>query len=182
MAFVGSPSRRRRAARYLPLLPRLGALVRFRQGLLLLRSDTLLTFSHTRTGTRLLPLAPIGEFELIAGLNLTFHIHPMKRILMIKCLGSFQYYPRSYVYYLNHVILRRSAPRCPDRAGWLRRRPRTGGRVKECGKPVAALVEPRTFEQCVLKEEHSNQTSGHGAGIAAALRTYSRKNAPKKKP
>ena len=26
------------------------------------------------------------------------------------------------------------------------------------------LVEPRTFKQCVLKEEHSNQTSGHGHG------------------
>ena len=72
---------------------------------------------------------------------------------------------QTYVYYLNHVILRRSAPRCPDRVGWLRRRPRTDGRVKECGKPVPTLVEPRTFEQCVLKEEHSNQTSGHGAGI-----------------
>ena len=69
------------------------------------------------------------------------------------------------MYYLNHVTLRRSAPRRPDRVGWLRRRPRTDGRVKECGNPVPTLVEPRTFEQCVLKEEHSNQTSGHGAGI-----------------
>ena len=41
----------------------------------------------------------------------------------------------------------------------------SGGRVKECGKPVPTLVEPHTFVQWVLKEEHSNQTSGHGAGI-----------------
>ena len=66
---------------YLPLLPRLGALARFRQGLLLLRSDTILPSSHTRTGTRLLPLAPIDEFELIAGLSLTSNIHPMTRLL-----------------------------------------------------------------------------------------------------
>ena len=68
---------------YLPLLllPRLGALARFRQGLLLLRSDALLPSSHTRTVTRLLPLAPIDEFELTAGLNLTSHIHSMTRPL-----------------------------------------------------------------------------------------------------
>ena len=66
---------------YLPLLPRLGALDRLRQGLLLLRLDALLPSSHTRTVTRLLPLAPIDEFELIADLNLTYHIHPMTRLL-----------------------------------------------------------------------------------------------------
>ena len=76
------------------------------------------------------------------------------------------YDPRSFWNYLNHATLRRSAPRCPGRVGWLRRRPRAGSRVTECGKPVPTLVEPRTFEeQCVLKEEHSNQTSGKGAGI-----------------
>ena len=42
---------------------------------------------------------------------------------------------------------------------------RTDGRVEVCAKSVPTLVEPCTFEQCVLKEEHSNQTSGHGAGI-----------------
>ena len=66
---------------------------------------------------------------------------------------------------LNHATLRRAPRGIPDLAGCLPRCVRTGGRVKECGKPVPTLVEPRTFEQCVLKEEHSNQTSGHGAGI-----------------
>ena len=42
---------------------------------------------------------------------------------------------------------------------------RTDGRVKLCGKIVPTLVEPHTFVQWVLKEEHSHQTSGHGAGI-----------------
>ena len=64
-----------------PLLPRLGALARFRRELLLLRSDAILPSSHTRMRTRLLPLAHIDEFELIAGLHLTFHIHPMTRLL-----------------------------------------------------------------------------------------------------
>ena len=41
----------------------------------------------------------------------------------------------------------------------------TSARVEVCAKSVPTLVEPCTFEQCVLKEEHSNQTSGHGAGI-----------------
>ena len=66
---------------YLPLLPRLGALARFRQGLLLLRSDALLPPSHIRTVNRLLQLAPIDEFERTAGLHLTSHIHPMTRLL-----------------------------------------------------------------------------------------------------
>ena len=80
---------------------------------------------------------------------------------LISCLGSFQNDPsRSFWNDLNHVTLRRSVPRRPDRAGWLRRRPRTDGRVEVCAKPVPTLVEPRTFEQCVLKEEHSHQTFG----------------------
>ena len=33
--------------------------------------------------------------------------------------------PRSFWNYLNHATLRRSAPRCPGRVRWLRRRPRT---------------------------------------------------------
>ena len=48
------------------------------------------------------------------------------------------------MYYLNHVTLRRSVPRCPDRVGWLPRCVRTDGRVEVCGKPVPALVERRT--------------------------------------
>ena len=86
---------------------------------------------------------------------------------VISCLGSFQNDLGSFWNDLNHATLRRSVPRRPGCVGWLRQRPRTGGRVKACGKPapVPTLAEPRTFEQCVLKEEHSNQTSGHGAGI-----------------
>ena len=32
--------------------------------------------------------------------------------------------------------------------------------VEVCAKTVPALVEPRTFVQCVLKEQHSHQTFG----------------------
>ena len=49
------------------------------------------------------------------------------------------------MYYLNHATWRRSVPRRPGCVGWLRRRPRTGGRVKACGRPVPELDEPRTF-------------------------------------
>ena len=81
---------------------------------------------------------------------------------MISFLGSFQNDLGSFWNDLNHVTLRRSVlrPRRPDRAGWLRRRPRTDGRVEVCAKPVPTLAEPRTFEQCVLKEEHSHQAFG----------------------
>ena len=44
--------------------------------LLLLRPDALLPSSHTHTVIRLLALAPIDMFELMADLNLTSHIHP----------------------------------------------------------------------------------------------------------
>ena len=80
---------------------------------------------------------------------------------MIKCLWPFQNGPGSFWNTLNHATFRRSAPRRPGRAGWLRRRPQTDDRVEVCTiKPVPALLaEPRTFfEQCVLKEEHSHQT------------------------
>ena len=56
-------------------------LIRFRQGLLLLRPDALLPSSYTRTVTRLLPLAPIDEFVMVADPNLTSHIHLMTRLL-----------------------------------------------------------------------------------------------------
>ena len=79
---------------------------------------------------------------------------------MIKFIGPFQNDPRSFWNNLNHVTLRRSVLRRPDRAGWRRRRPRTDSRVEVCAKPVPILVKPRTFEQCALKEEHSHQTFG----------------------
>ena len=56
-------------------------LIRFRQGLLLLRPDALLHSSYTRIVTRLLPLVPIDEFVVVADPNLTSHIHPMTRLL-----------------------------------------------------------------------------------------------------
>jgi len=45
----------------------------------------------------------------------------------------------------------------PDLAGSLSRRVRTDSRVELCGKIVSTLVEPRTFVQWVLKEQHSHQ-------------------------
>ena len=45
----------------------------------------------------------------------------------------------------------------PDLAGSLSRRVRTDSRVELCAKPVPTLVEPRTFVQWVLKEQHSHQ-------------------------
>ena len=86
-------------------------------------------------------------------------------LLMISCLGSFQNDLGSFWNDLNHVNLRRAPRGRPDLAGCLPRCVRTDGRVEVCAKSVPTLVEPCTFEQCVLKEEHSNQTSGHGAGI-----------------
>ena len=55
----------------------------------------------------------------------------------------------------------------PGLAGCLPRCVRTDGRVEVCAKSVTTLVEPCTFEKCVLKEKHSNQqTPGHdGARI-----------------
>ena len=71
-----------------PLLPRLAMLIRFRQGLLLLRPDALLPPFYTRTVTQLLPLAPIDEFVAVADPNLTSHIHPMVRLLPPTPIGE----------------------------------------------------------------------------------------------
>ena len=68
--------------------------------------------------------------------------------------------PRAYVSALNHVTLRRAPRGRPDLAGCLPRCVRTDGRVRLCGKIVPKLVEPHTFVQWVLKEEHSHQTFG----------------------
>ena len=102
----------------------------------------------------------------------SFHIRRSShQTFMISCLGPFQNNLGSFWNDLNHATLRRSVPRRPhgrpDLAaeGCLPRCVRTDGRVEMRTKPVPTLVEPRTFEHCVLKEEHSNQTSGHGAGI-----------------
>ena len=84
---------------------------------------------------------------------------------MIKCLGAFQNALGTFWNVITYATFRHAPRGRLDLAGCLTRCVRTGGRVIECGKPVPRLVEPRTFEKCVLKEEHSNQTPGHGAGI-----------------
>ena len=87
---------------------------------------------------------------------------------LIKCPGTFQNALGAFRNAITYATLRRAPRGRPDLAGCLPRCVRTDtGRVEVCGKPVPTtlVVEPRTFEQCVLKEEHSNQTSGHGAGI-----------------
>ena len=89
----------------------------------------------------------------------------MLAAVVVKCRGAFQNVLGTFTYVLNHVTRGRAPRGRPDLAGCLPRCARTGVRVKLCGKLVPTLVEPRTFEQCVLKEVHSNQTSGHGAGI-----------------
>ena len=61
---------------------------------------------------------------------------------------------------LNHVIWGPTVSGRPDLAGSLSRRVRTDSRVELCAKPVSTLVESRTFEQWLLKEEHSHQTFG----------------------
>ena len=65
--------------------------------------------------------------------------------------------PRTFTYVLNHVIWGPTVRGRPDLAGSLSRRVRTDSRVEECAKPVPTLVEPRTFVQWVLKEQHSHQ-------------------------
>ena len=84
---------------------------------------------------------------------------------MISTPGAFQNVLGAFTYVLNHVTLRRAPRGRPDLAGCLPRCVRTDGRVEVCAKSVPTLVEPCTFVKWVLKEEHSNQTSGHGAGI-----------------
>ena len=62
---------------------------------------------------------------------------------------------------LNHVTLRRAPRGRPDLVGCLPRCVRTDGRIKLCAiLVVPTLVEPHTFVQWVLKEEHSHQTFG----------------------
>ena len=84
---------------------------------------------------------------------------------MISCLGTFQNVLGTFRNVITYVTLRRAPRGRPDLAGCLPRCVRTDGRVEVCAKSVPTLVEPHTFVQWVLKEEHSNQTSGHGAGI-----------------
>ena len=79
----------------------------------------------------------------------------------MSCLGAFQNTPGSFLLNTMRCVTLRRAPRGrPDRVGWLHRCVRTDGRVKICAKVVATLVEPHTFVQWVLKEEHSHQTFG----------------------
>ena len=61
---------------------------------------------------------------------------------------------------ITYATLRRAPRGHPGRVGWLPRCVRTDGRVEVCAKMVPALVEPRTFVQWVLKEEHLHQTFG----------------------
>ena len=68
--------------------------------------------------------------------------------------------PRYFGKDLNHVIWGPTVRGRPDLAGSLSRRVRTDSRVELCAKPVPTLVEPRTFVQWVLKEQHSHQTFG----------------------
>ena len=89
----------------------------------------------------------------------------MVQVHVIKCPGTFQNVLGTFRNAITYVTLRRAPRGRPDLAGCLPRCVRTDGRVEVCAKLVPTLVEPRTFEQCVLKEEHSNQTSGHCAGI-----------------
>ena len=79
---------------------------------------------------------------------------------VISCLGVFQNTPGVFWNTLNHVTGRRASRGRPDHAGCLPRCVRTDGRVEVCAKIVPALVEPRTFVQWVLKEQHSHQTFG----------------------
>jgi len=79
---------------------------------------------------------------------------------MISTPGTFQYVLGTFTYVLNHVTRARPSRGRPDLAGSLSRRVRTDSRVELCAKPVPTLVEPRTFVQWVLKEQHSHQTFG----------------------
>ena len=53
---------------------------------------------------------------------------------------------------LKYVTLRRAPRGRPDLAECPPRCVRTDGRVEVCAKSVPTLVEPRTFEQCVLND------------------------------
>ena len=58
------------------------------------------------------------------------------------------------------VTLRRAPRDRPGLAGCLPRCVRADGRVDVRAKSVPTLVEPRTFVQWMLKEQHSHQTFG----------------------
>ena len=92
---------------------------------------------------------------------------------LISCLWLFQNDPKSFWNDLNHATLRRSVPRRPGRARWLRRRPRLDGRVEVCAKPVPTLVEPRTFSSVCSKRMGSSgdppgQSMVYRSGIEGA--------------
>ena len=76
---------------------------------------------------------------------------------MISSLGTSQDVPRTSTDVLNHVIWGPTVRGRPGLAGSLSRCVRTDSRVELCAKPVPTLVEPRTFVQWVLKEQHSHQ-------------------------
>ena len=86
-----------------------------------------------------------------------------RRILsaLISCLRTFfQNALGTFRNAITHSTLRRAPRGRPDLAGCLPRCVRTDGRVKLCRKIVPTLVEPQTFVQWVLKEEHSHRTFG----------------------
>ena len=83
---------------------------------------------------------------------------PPGAAVVISYLGVFLNTPGVF---LNTIrcTLRRAPRGRPGRAGWLPRCVRTDGRVEVCAKLVPTLVVgPRTFVECVLKEQHSHQT------------------------
>ena len=65
--------------------------------------------------------------------------------------------PRYSTDVILHVIWGPTVRGRPGLAGSLSRCVRTDSRVELCAKPVPTLVEPRTFVQWVLKEQHSHQ-------------------------
>ena len=79
---------------------------------------------------------------------------------MIKCPGTSQDVLGTSVDVIIHVARARASRGRPDLAGSLSRCVRTDSRVELSAKPVPTLVEPRTFVQWVLKEQHSHQAFG----------------------
>ena len=82
------------------------------------------------------------------------------RHVMISCPGTFQNALGTYVNAITYVTLRRAPRGRPDLAGCLSRCVRTDGRVEVCAKSFPTLIEPCTFVQWMLKEQHSHQTFG----------------------
>ena len=81
-----------------------------------------------------------------------------KTVYVISCLGVFQNTPGVFLITIRCATLQRVPRGRPDLAGCLSRCVRTDRRVEVCAKSVPTLVEPRTFVQWVLKEQHSHQT------------------------